>query len=347
MSSSKNTFTTLVVLGLTVITTILSKRTEFIEIVETLNGTPSTMWVAGLSPDIDYDNEEGLIKMTSGSLLETPPAQKVTGRPRMLQTAMAASLTATATAAATVAYPASLDLRTKYPKCSSIRTIRSQGICSSCWAFSAMNSISDRYCIKTGSERFFAPQDSLECCPNCYNLKPCNGGYLYQAFLNAKTVGVVTGDGISNSNGLCKPYFLDSNFIGALVNPKCSTTCNQATNTAAKNYNNDKVKISDFTYGLGVTNMVKALNEGGSIAVSFNVYTDLLTYKSGIYSKVMGASQGAHAVRIVGYGTENGVDYWVVANSWGSNWGENGYFRIRKGKNECNIESNYFFGATI
>lgn len=47
---------------------------------------------------------------------------------------------------------------------------------------------------------------------------------------------------------------------------------------------------------------------------------------------------GLHAVKIVGWGVYNGTKYWHVANSWGKYWGENGFFRIRRGTNECNID---------
>lgn len=53
---------------------------------------------------------------------------------------------------------------------------------------------------------------------------------------------------------------------------------------------------------------------------------------------VTGSYEGGHAIRIVGWGTEDGVAYWKVANSWNPYWGENGYFRILRGKNECGIE---------
>ena len=60
---------------------------------------------------------------------------------------------------------------------------------------------------------------------------------------------------------------------------------------------------------------------------------------SGIYKHTSGLYMGGHAVRILGWGTEKGTDYWLVANSWNRNWGENGLFKIVRGTDECKFET--------
>ena len=85
--------------------------------------------------------------------------------------------------------------------------------------------------------------------------------------------------------------------------------------------------------------MMKEIYENGSIEGTFTVYEDFLDYKSGIYQHITGASLGGLAIKIIGWGiTDTGIKYWTVANCWGTNWGERGFFRIIRGKNECGIE---------
>ena len=75
------------------------------------------------------------------------------------------------------------------------------------------------------------------------------------------------------------------------------------------------------------------------------VYQDFMVYEEGIYHHVYGDLVGYHAVTIVGYGVnENGILYWIVRNSWGPSWGENGYFKIVRGINDCDIESYAYVG---
>ncbi|KAH0822409.1 hypothetical protein GEV33_000381 [Tenebrio molitor] len=79
----------------------------------------------------------------------------------------------------------------------------------------------------------------------------------------------------------------------------------------------------------------------GPVVAGYQVYEDFYLYKKGVYKHVTGQKMGNHAVKIVGWGTENGTLYWLVANSWGRNWGDlGGFFKILRGKNHCGIESN-------
>merc|ERR1711881_60142 len=81
-----------------------------------------------------------------------------------------------------------------------------------------------------------------------------------------------------------------------------------------------------------------AIMAGGPVETAFTCYDEFENYVSGIYHVVKKKGPGGHAVKIVGWGVENGVKYWKVANSWNPYWGEKGYFRIRRGNNECGIE---------
>ena len=64
----------------------------------------------------------------------------------------------------------------------------------------------------------------------------------------------------------------------------------------------------------------------------FAVYEDFFNYESGIYEYVSGDFVGGHSVKVIGWGQLNGVNYWIAANSWGTAWGEAGFFRIQMGE---------------
>lgn len=65
---------------------------------------------------------------------------------------------------------------------------------------------------------------------------------------------------------------------------------------------------------------------------------------AGVYQHVTGGLLGGHAIKIIGWGTQKGTPYWLIANTWNYDWGLNGYFKILRGKNECGIESSAFGG---
>jgi len=83
--------------------------------------------------------------------------------------------------------------------------------------------------------------------------------------------------------------------------------------------------------------MKKGLFANGPLAVALNA-GKLQMYSGGIIDEVdCDPSALDHAVFAVGYGTENGTDYWIVKNSWGESWGESGYFKMKRGNGTCGI----------
>lgn len=82
----------------------------------------------------------------------------------------------------------------------------------------------------------------------------------------------------------------------------------------------------------------------GPVEADFEVYADFPTYKSGVYQHVSGGLLGGHAIKLMGWGEEKGVPYWLCANSWNTDWGEGGFFKILRGKNHCGIESDVVAG---
>jgi cathepsin B len=85
----------------------------------------------------------------------------------------------------------------------------------------------------------------------------------------------------------------------------------------------------------------------------FFVFSDFMAYKTGVYSRskldIFNGEPEGHAVKVLGWGTDagTGTDYWLVANSWSPEFGEDGFFRIKRGVNECGIESTVAAGMPL
>ncbi|OTF79247.1 hypothetical protein BLA29_014489 [Euroglyphus maynei] len=82
----------------------------------------------------------------------------------------------------------------------------------------------------------------------------------------------------------------------------------------------------------------------GPVEAAFIVYSDFVNYKSGVYKRHSNQAMGGHAIKILGWGVENGTPYWLCANSWNSDWGDEGFFKIYRGDDECGIESSIVAG---
>lgn len=225
--------------------------------------------------------------------------------------------------------PDNFDWRTS-TKCPGgcVTPVRNQGMCGSCFAFSSTGMFEARVLVQTGGKQkvIFSPQDDVNCDP--YN-QGCNGGFTYSVSKYGQDYGVGT--------DACTPY------VGS--NQPCVKKCPDSSRTYIKDYE----YIGGFYGAANEQNMMQALYENGPISVDFEVYRDFFNYHSGVYHHVTLDDANPdphfedtnHAVLAVGYGvTASGEKYWIVKNSWGSSWGMNGYFWIKKGTDECGIESS-------
>jgi cathepsin X len=90
----------------------------------------------------------------------------------------------------------------------------------------------------------------------------------------------------------------------------------------------------------GEAAMMQEIYQRGPIACGIAVPDSLENYTGGIYEDTTGDTNIVHDISVVGYGVENGTKYWVVRNSWGTHYGENGFVRVVRGKNNIAIESD-------
>eukprot|EP00296_Roombia_truncata_P007963 JP446422.1.p1 GENE.JP446422.1~~JP446422.1.p1 ORF type:complete len:326 (-),score=160.15 JP446422.1:136-1053(-) len=218
--------------------------------------------------------------------------------------------------------PKSFDPRVQWPNY--IGAIRNQEKCGSCWAFGATEAFADRLAIKTNGKVnvVLSPEDLVSCAP--FPDMGCNGGIPRFAWGYMKSNGVVADS--------CFPYTAgDGNA------PKCAKTCSNGAPFT-------KHKISKWFHATGEANIMKELMENGPMEAAFTVYEDFMSYKSGVYVHKTGNQLGGHAIKILGWGEENGVKYWLCANSWTTKWGENGTFKILRGSDHCGIETTVYGG---
>ena len=124
--------------------------------------------------------------------------------------------------------------------------------------------------------------------------------------------------------------------------PKCKKDCS---NTGyPKTFLQDKHKATKAYSLRSVDDIMQDLYDYGTVTAAFTVYEDFLSYTSGVYVHRYGEELGGHAIKIFGYGVEDGTEYWFCANSWNDSWGDQGFFKIKKGVDECGIESDVSAG---
>ncbi|KAL7637925.1 UNVERIFIED_CONTAM: hypothetical protein RMT77_011538 [Armadillidium vulgare] len=215
-----------------------------------------------------------------------------------------------------------------------VSPVRDQANCGSCYVFASMASLEARVRVATRNERqdVFSTQDVLDC---SVLSQGCAGGFNYLiAGRYAQDQGVIAEE--------CTPY----RGIGGECtrNASCPLT-----------YVRDYYYIGGYYGACNEELMLEALVEGGPYPVAYEVYDDFDYYTGGIYEHTGLQDEFNpfeivnHAVLLVGYGVdeETGKKYWTCKNSWGGSFGEEGYFRIVRGINNCGIESMGFVPVVI
>jgi len=203
----------------------------------------------------------------------------------------------------------SMDWRAK----GAVTPVKNQQQCGSCWAFSATGSMEGAWQIKS-THLVSVSEQQLVDCSGAYGNQGCNGGLMDNAF------NFVVANG-----GICT----ESSYPYKAVDGTCQTTCKNAVTISS---------FKDVTSGDEDALMKAATLGPVSIAIEADQQV-FQFYSGGVLADPACGTQLDHGVLVVGWGTDTdaGLDYWIVKNSWGAGWGEQGYIRMVRNKNECGL----------
>ncbi|XP_043712590.1 cysteine proteinase RD21A-like isoform X1 [Telopea speciosissima] len=201
--------------------------------------------------------------------------------------------------------PDSVDWRTK----GAVVSVKDQGQCGSCWAFSTIAAVEGINQLVTGDLISLSEQELVDC-DTSYN-QGCNGGlmdYAFQFIINNGGIDTEEDYPYKASNGQCDQYRKNAKVVTIDSFEDVPTNDEKSLQKAVAN---QPISV--------------AIEAGGR---AFQLY------QSGVFSGMCGTELD-HGVTAVGYGSDNGVDYWIVRNSWGSSWGESGYIRMERNLNSA------------
>jgi KDEL-tailed cysteine endopeptidase len=193
--------------------------------------------------------------------------------------------------------PSSIDWRTK----GAVTTVKDQGQCGSCWTFSSTGAMEGAWAIAKGQLIDLAEQELVDCAGLKYGSMGCNGGQMEGAFK------------FIIENGQCAassyPYTAKDGTCHSCSAVAHATSCSDVKP-------NDQLSL-------------KAAVAKQPVAVAIEADTKYFqSYSGGVLTSSSCGTSLDHGVLAVGYGEENGQKYWLVKNSWGTSWGEQGYVKI-------------------
>jgi len=198
-----------------------------------------------------------------------------------------------------------------------VTPVKDQQQCGSCWAFSTTGSLEGLWFRKTGNLVSLSEQQLVDCSGDFGN-QGCDGGWMNVSFeYVAKNGGIDTEDSYpyEGVDGQCryKPTAVGATCTGSI----------------------DVSPVGDESA------LMSAVANVGPISVAIDAgHSSFQSYTSGVYDEPACTNNVDHGVLVVGYGTEDGLDYWLVKNSWGEDWGDNGYIKMSRNKNnQCGIAS--------
>jgi cathepsin F len=210
--------------------------------------------------------------------------------------------------------PVAYDWRAK----GAVGVIKDQGQCGSCWTFSTVGNIEGLDFIKHHTLQNFAEQQIVDC-DTAGQDQGCNGGLMENAMAYLEQAG------------------------GLMLTADYPYTATDG-NTCEFDITKVHVKLVSHHFA-GTTNEGKIaaiLFQTGPLAIAINA-TPFQDYDSGIIDENADDCDPTaldHGVTLVGYGTEAKAPYWIIKNSWGADWGENGFVRVARGKGTCGVNTH-------
>jgi C1A family cysteine protease len=197
--------------------------------------------------------------------------------------------------------------------------IRDQASCGSCVAFGAV-------AVLEGQLRIQANNPSWNIDLSEQHLFSCGGGSCTYGWYLSSALNYLQQNGTPDE--ACSPYRAQSG------SASCANSCSDWRSRA--------YKINSWNWVAVSPSAIQAALLNGPLLAAFDVYTDFFYYGGGVYRHTWGVYEGGHAIAIVGY--DQPGQYWIVKNSWGSDWGESGYFNIAFG--EAEIEQSVASATT-